>query len=359
MSRSARSGGASTIVAPSSANGSALARVRLYTARSQPASSSRVASATPMRPQPTQPNFFSVSLPSAIGKAPSPSVSVERAPSRDRESPVRAHPCAIDCTLTHLRLCRQADSRDGRTHLGTKPASARNGPHAKVQMEWCRGGGAAAAAAMRPTMTRIGRPPSRLQTIVRSGATQNQLRAHLRGAREWDCIPTGRWPSTGRSASTLRSPARGAAGADQGGLLAESSLGALLCFDMSNIRYITATHIGTWAMDKLARFCLLPQNDEPIMWDFGSAARHHELYCPWLGDGPLAGRHLDAARRDVAASPAAPRTSPPRSAARARAARPARRAGRRRRGRAGGPVRAPARGHRGRRRPAADAAERA
>ncbi|HET8976942.1 MAG TPA: Xaa-Pro peptidase family protein [Solirubrobacteraceae bacterium] len=69
------------------------------------------------------------------------------------------------------------------------------------------------------------------------------------------------------------------------GLLAESELGALLCFDMSNIRYVTATHIGTWAADKLNRFCLLPQGDEPIMWDFGSAARHHQLYNPWLGDG--------------------------------------------------------------------------
>ncbi len=68
-------------------------------------------------------------------------------------------------------------------------------------------------------------------------------------------------------------------------LLAESELGALLCFDMTNIRYITATHIGTWAADKLNRFCLLPQGDEPIMWDFGSAARHHQLYNPWLGDG--------------------------------------------------------------------------
>ena len=70
-----------------------------------------------------------------------------------------------------------------------------------------------------------------------------------------------------------------------GRLLADSSLGALLCFDMTNIRYITATHIGTWAQDKLNRFCLLPQNDEPIMWDFGSAARHHQLYNPWLADG--------------------------------------------------------------------------
>src|SRR3989440_405642 len=67
--------------------------------------------------------------------------------------------------------------------------------------------------------------------------------------------------------------------------LEQSELGALLCFDMANIRYITATHIGTWAMDKLIRFTLLPQGDEPIMWDFGSAARHHKLYNPWLGDG--------------------------------------------------------------------------
>src|SRR5438046_6819 len=66
--------------------------------------------------------------------------------------------------------------------------------------------------------------------------------------------------------------------------LRRSELGALLCFDMANIRYLTATHIGTWAIDKLIRFCLLPQDDEPIMWDFGSAARHHKLYNPWLGD---------------------------------------------------------------------------
>ncbi len=66
--------------------------------------------------------------------------------------------------------------------------------------------------------------------------------------------------------------------------LANSELGALLCFDMANIRYLTATHIGTWAIDKLIRFCLLPQGDEPILWDFGSAARHHKLYCPWLGE---------------------------------------------------------------------------
>jgi Xaa-Pro aminopeptidase len=73
------------------------------------------------------------------------------------------------------------------------------------------------------------------------------------------------------------------------GLLEESELGALLCFDMGNIRYITATHIGTWAMDKLARFTLLVRGQLPIVWDFGSAARHHQLYCPWLEDRTPAG----------------------------------------------------------------------
>src|SRR3954471_17568792 len=73
------------------------------------------------------------------------------------------------------------------------------------------------------------------------------------------------------------------------GLLSEFQTGAVLCFDMVNIRYITATHIGTWAQDKLNRFCLLPQGDPPIMWDFGSAARHHQLYNPWLADRSRAG----------------------------------------------------------------------
>src|SRR5216684_2885096 len=68
-------------------------------------------------------------------------------------------------------------------------------------------------------------------------------------------------------------------------LMAQSEMGALLCFDMNNVRYLTATHIGTWAQDKCNRFTLLPQNDEPILWDFGSAARHHQMHCPWLGEG--------------------------------------------------------------------------
>ncbi|MEA2655295.1 MAG: Xaa-Pro dipeptidase [Chloroflexota bacterium] len=64
--------------------------------------------------------------------------------------------------------------------------------------------------------------------------------------------------------------------------IANAGLGAVLVFDMNNIRYITSTHIGEWARDKVARFALLTPKGEPILWDFGSAAKVHRLHAPWL-----------------------------------------------------------------------------
>src|SRR5205085_9494565 len=61
-----------------------------------------------------------------------------------------------------------------------------------------------------------------------------------------------------------------------------SDLGALLLFDPNNIRYVTSTHIGEWARDKNARYVFLPRGVDPILWDFGSAAKNHQLYAPWL-----------------------------------------------------------------------------
>jgi Xaa-Pro aminopeptidase len=61
-----------------------------------------------------------------------------------------------------------------------------------------------------------------------------------------------------------------------------SELGALLLFDVNNVRYVSATMIGEWARDKVARYVLLTRGGEPIVWDFGSAARHHQLYAPWI-----------------------------------------------------------------------------
>jgi len=64
--------------------------------------------------------------------------------------------------------------------------------------------------------------------------------------------------------------------------LEKSDVGALLAFDFANIRYMSATHIGTWAIDKAIRFALVTRKSDPIVWDFGSAAKHHQLYNPWL-----------------------------------------------------------------------------
>ncbi len=64
--------------------------------------------------------------------------------------------------------------------------------------------------------------------------------------------------------------------------LAASDLGAMLLFDFNNIRYVTSTHIGEWARDKMTRYALLSRGGDPHVWDFGSAAKHHRLNCPWL-----------------------------------------------------------------------------
>ncbi len=64
--------------------------------------------------------------------------------------------------------------------------------------------------------------------------------------------------------------------------LAGSECGAFLLFDFYNIRYTTQTWIGGALGDKMTRYALLTRGGEPMLWDFGSAARHHQLYAPWL-----------------------------------------------------------------------------
>jgi Xaa-Pro dipeptidase len=64
--------------------------------------------------------------------------------------------------------------------------------------------------------------------------------------------------------------------------LEASECGALLLFDFYNIRYTTQTWIGGALGDKMTRYALLTRGGEPMLWDFGSAAKHHQLYAPWL-----------------------------------------------------------------------------
>lgn len=61
-----------------------------------------------------------------------------------------------------------------------------------------------------------------------------------------------------------------------------SDFGALLVFETANVRYLTSTHIGTWAFNKFERWGLLTRTGSPWIWDFGSAAKNHRLYSPWL-----------------------------------------------------------------------------
>jgi Xaa-Pro dipeptidase len=64
--------------------------------------------------------------------------------------------------------------------------------------------------------------------------------------------------------------------------LRASDCGAFLLFDFYNIRYTTQTWIGGALGDKMTRYALLTRDGEPMLWDFGSAAKHHQLYSPWL-----------------------------------------------------------------------------
>ncbi|MDG2087651.1 MAG: M24 family metallopeptidase [Arenicellaceae bacterium] len=65
--------------------------------------------------------------------------------------------------------------------------------------------------------------------------------------------------------------------------LEDSELGAVLCFDNNNIRYLTGSVIGEWSRDKICRYALYTKgSSHPYLWDFGSAAAHHRLYAPWL-----------------------------------------------------------------------------
>jgi Xaa-Pro aminopeptidase len=64
--------------------------------------------------------------------------------------------------------------------------------------------------------------------------------------------------------------------------LRASECGAFLLFDFYNIRYTTQTWIGGALGDKMIRYALLFRDRAPMLWDFGSAVRHHQLYSPWL-----------------------------------------------------------------------------
>ncbi|MCW2741384.1 MAG: peptidase [Blastococcus sp.] len=64
--------------------------------------------------------------------------------------------------------------------------------------------------------------------------------------------------------------------------LEASECGAFLLFDFYNIRYTTSTWIGGALGDKMIRYALLAAGKDPVLWDFGSAVKHHKQYSQWV-----------------------------------------------------------------------------
>jgi len=64
--------------------------------------------------------------------------------------------------------------------------------------------------------------------------------------------------------------------------LERSNLGSLVCYDFDNIRYLTGTHIGEWCRNKMNRYCILPREGEPLLFDPAAPAK--KISCPWIAD---------------------------------------------------------------------------
>ncbi len=61
----------------------------------------------------------------------------------------------------------------------------------------------------------------------------------------------------------------------------EHGLGAILCYDFDNIRYITGTHIGEWNRNKMNRHCILADGVEhPVLFDPAAPSKRQRV--SWL-----------------------------------------------------------------------------
>jgi Xaa-Pro dipeptidase len=64
----------------------------------------------------------------------------------------------------------------------------------------------------------------------------------------------------------------------------KDDLGALLAFDHDAIRYITSTKLNDWMNNKLARATLVAADQDPILYEAGSAIEAKKRLCPWIAD---------------------------------------------------------------------------
>ncbi len=64
----------------------------------------------------------------------------------------------------------------------------------------------------------------------------------------------------------------------------KEGVATLLCFDQDWIRYITSTKVNDWANNKLLRSALLTADEDPILYELGSAIEAKKELCPWIAD---------------------------------------------------------------------------
>ena len=147
---------------------------------------------------------------------------------------------------------------------------------------------------------------------------QNHCTRRAAGGKHENCVARGDHGGRLGAAGRLRPTARATASRNARRRSRRPTSAPLLLFDPNNIRYVTSRRSATWARDKNIRFALVPRGGDPILWDFGSAAHHHQLYargCP----SRAGARGVADARRHGATRPASPTRSPryPRRAVRA------------------------------------------
>ena len=61
-----------------------------------------------------------------------------------------------------------------------------------------------------------------------------------------------------------------------------AGLGAVLCLDTDNIRYITSTYIIEAIREQLERYCICPSEGKPFLFDPAIPAK--KITCPWMED---------------------------------------------------------------------------
>jgi Xaa-Pro aminopeptidase len=69
-----------------------------------------------------------------------------------------------------------------------------------------------------------------------------------------------------------------------------NGLGAVLCFNFDNIRYLTGTHVGEWARDKFIRYALAGAEGPAYLWDPAAPAKRRSS--PWIHDTVAAGHSI-------------------------------------------------------------------